>query len=385
MPEMSLDDVYKELNDPNEELTNAPGIADDFEPEFDEEHDPENLFDLDPTLFDEPDSNRQSPDGGDHKPMEESDLVTDLLRSKGITNPDEINFENENGELELRSFYDLSYTEQLEVLKSSDADIGYGLKEEELGAIDFLRENDVTFEEAIDYFQRKAVQEYIDSQNISGLEVDQYEDTDLFVLDLKTKFPDLTNDELDIELQKQLENPDVFKKKVDKLRTDYKEIEANQIAQARQEQEQEDEYKRKELEDTLVTTAISVEEIGGLTLDNDDKNAVLSYILEKDMNGVSPFIKSLNSPQTLFELAWFATNGKQAFNIIHDYYKKEIAQVSKTAFEKGRAAAGGTSQSTQETRRTYTRKNGGQAASRPNSGFINDNPTSMSINDLNID
>ena len=82
-----------------------------------------------------------------------------------------------------------------------------------------------------------------------------------------------------------------------------------------------------------------MQDIGGLDLDIDDKNDVLSYILDKDINGTSQFIKSLDSPDKLFELAWYATKGNEAFNILHDYYKKQIDQTRKSAYDKGREEA----------------------------------------------
>ncbi len=51
---------------------------------------------------------------------------------------------------------------------------------------------------------------------------------------------------------------------------------------------------------------------------------VLQFLLSKDINGQSEFVKLLNDPNALFQLAWFATKGQEAFSTIHDYYKKEI-------------------------------------------------------------
>lgn len=265
-----------------------------------------------------------------------SDLISRVLESKGIQG-NTIQYENEDGEVEDVDFYTLPEAEQLAILNSSDADNNYGLLEDEINAINYLRENGASFEDVIDYHKRQAVQEYIDSQNIAGIEVEQYTDEQLFALDLKAKYDELTDDEIEIEIQKQLEHPDLFKKKVDKLRSDYKEIELDQLQQARLEEESNIEQRYTELQDNLVNVAQSVEDIGGLELDYEDKNDVLSFLLDKDINGNSPFVKSLEDPNTLFELAWYATKGKEAFGILHDYYKKQIESVRKDSYNKGKA------------------------------------------------
>lgn len=266
------------------------------------------------------------------------EIVNKLLATKGIEGT-MIKYEGEDGEIEEVDFYSLPADEQLAILTSDDSDHNYGLDESEITTVNFLRENGVTFEEAIEYYKKQAIQEHLDSQNIVGIEVDQYSDEDLFAIDLKAKYDNLTEEDIKIELEKQLEHPELFKKKVDKLRTDYKQIEEEQIESARLQEEQDQEQKVIELRGKLISVAEGIEDIGGLDLDNNDKNQVLAYILDKDINGISPFIKSLDSPKQLFELAWYATKGKEAFDIVHDYYKKEIDKVNKSAYAKGKADA----------------------------------------------
>lgn len=385
MPDMHLDDVHGELLDDSNDPLEVVEAPEDLEPNPEEEKDIANLFDLSPEIYgDEYRNAPAEPTTPEGITEAEADIIADLLKSKGIEDPGQINYENEDGIVEKVNFYDLSYEEQLEILKSSDADINFGLVDDELDTIQFLRDNKVTFEEAVEYFQRKAIEDHLNSQNILGLEVDQYADEELFVLDLKSKYPDLTDEELDVELTKQLEHPEVFRKKVEQLRTDYKEIEASQLEQARSDQEEADNQRTQELEDTLVTTAIAIDELGGLSLDDNDKNEVLSFILEKDINGFSSFIKSLNSPQTLFEAAWFVTKGKEAFGIVHDYYKKEITQVSKASYERGRQSALGTTPALESTpKKSFVRKNTTPPTpvrTTPSAGS-----TTLSIDDLTIE
>ena len=350
MPD-NLDDLYDDL------ISGEPGEQHLFEhdddsalitPNATDFNDDE--FDNDIQLFELP-----SIDGEDEEEEEtttttsqwdslaENEVINELLLAKGIADPSKLNYENEDGTLSEVNFYELPYNEQLNILKAND-DVNTILDTEEIDTINFLRTHNVTLEEAIEYYQRKAIEDHINSQNIVGLEVDQYTDEELYVLDLRNKYEELTDEEIGLELQKQLEHPDLFKKKVDKLRTEYKEIEEQQIQETIRTREQQDEQKYQELESNLINVAQSIEDIGGLDLDVDDKNEILSYILEKDINGVTPFIKSLNSPQQLFELAWFAVKGNDAFNILHDYYRKEIEKVSRSSYEKGKQSVAQPSQ-----------------------------------------
>jgi len=396
MPEQfSIEDFEDDLISKEgeyQEGVDAPGIDSyDFDEEPDE-IDEINLYDLNPNLLqnldlDKGDSSVEGQSGASATSQHTSDhddIVIDLLRSKGIENVDAINYENEDGTISTVSFFDLPYEDQLGILKSNDSDINFGFSNEELGTIGFLRENGVTLEQAIEYFQRKAVEDHINSQSISGLDVDQYSDEDLFTLNLRTDYPELTEDEITLALEKQKEHPDLFKKLASKLRTDYKEIELRQAEDTRLEASREEEQKRKELEDNLIDVATTIQDIGGLTLDDADRNLVLDHLLSKDLTGVSPFLKSLNSPDKLFQLAWYAVKGQEAFDIIHDYYKKEIANVSKAAFEKGKASVSGTQpQAKPNSRQSYQRKGGqqtlGSPLNRPGEG------RNLSIDDIQID
>ena len=88
--------------------------------------------------------------------------------------------------------------------------------------------------------------------------------------------------------------------------------------------ELEEEQNYQILVDSMVEIAQDTNELFDLELEDEDKEEVLQFLLNKDINGQSEFVKLLNDPNALFQLAWFATKGQEAFNTIHDYYKKEI-------------------------------------------------------------
>jgi hypothetical protein len=72
-----------------------------------------------------------------------------------------------------------------------------------------------------------------------------------------------------------------------------------------------------------------------LSIEDDDKNRIASYLLDTDINGQSQFIKDLNDPSTLVELAFFRTQ-KNLFSDLANYWKntlknerKEISRLKK--------------------------------------------------------
>lgn len=268
--------------------------------------------------------------------FEEDDLIVNLLKRKGIADPTQIQFENENGEIENFNFYDLTAEEQLEILNSSDADINYGLSEQEIDTINLLRSNNLSLEDLVNYHKRVAIEEYLRDNVAETFSVDVMSNEELFILDLKSKLEDLTEEELDMELAKELTQPELFEKKMNKIRQQYLDVEANQIEYQREEQIEKEQMKFDDLVNNLVNTASKIDDLGGLDLTEDDKNEVLDFILNKDVNGVSPLVKSLDDYDKLFKMAWFIVKGDEAFNILHDYYKNEIDKVRRTTLEKAK-------------------------------------------------
>lgn len=270
---------------------------------------------------------------------QQEDLVSALLRNKGIQNPHEINFEEEDGAASVKDFYELTPEEQLELLEVNDLDDNYGLDDNEIEAVNFLRENNVTLQEAIEYYQNQAIEEYKNTAQTAPLEIDAYTDEELYVVDLKTKYDDLTTEELEVELTKALENPDLFKKKVDKLRTDYKRLEDENRAVASQASQASQEEAYTKITNSLIDVANGIEDLYGIDLDVQDKEDIINAIVDRDLNGVTPLVKALDNPTNLFKAAWFVQKGEEAFNLLHDYYKREIEKVRTASYTKGKSEA----------------------------------------------
>ena len=259
----------------------------------------------------------------------ENSILEDLLKSKGIEDSKVIILDENDEEQEV-NFSDLTREEQLEILTSQEEiESEYDLDSDEIDLLNNLRENNLTIEQFLENYKQSIIEELGANQETQNYDIDTYDDQELFLLDLKNKY-DLSDDELVKELEAALANPDLFQKKVDKLRSEYRDLE-NQYNQAQQQEiiaQKEQEYSQ--FSDKMVDVAIKTPEFYGIELDDDEKNEVLSFLLDLDDNGTSDFYKTLNDPKKLYEAAWFLRYGKESFDALKSAYESEISRLKKT-------------------------------------------------------
>lgn len=265
------------------------------------------------------------------EPVQTSDMVEELLRSKGY-NPEAIKFENEDGEIETVSFNELSREEQLELL-NAEHDNPYedlDFTESEIEAVEFLRDNNMTLQELAQTI-RQQVQEELSGQVEQTYQVDDFSDDELFIVDFKHKYgEDFTDEELIFELEKARENEELFNRKIGKLRSDYKQYEE----EAREEQQREAELAQQQEHENYISQMVHVAR--GINdmhdtaeLDDNDKNLILSYMFDPGPTGQTQMQKALSDPETMFKVAWYLQYGDETFKEMNKYYKGEIAKYSK--------------------------------------------------------
>ena len=250
-----------------------------------------------------------------------SSVIDDLLSIKGITDGKIKVIKEDQSEEEI-DFYSLTKEEQIEILNSSDLDHDYELEDDEIELINELRSKGVSWKDYLEQIKSSV------TPIEASYEIDSFDDQELFLLDLKHKY-DLTNEELEKELEKELQDENLFKKKIDKIRAEYKELEdqQKQIQQAEFETSQKQRYE--DFANTMVDVATKTSEFHGIELEDNEKNEVLSFILDLDENGTSNFYKTLNNPTKLYEAAWFLKYGKDAFNALSGAYEAEINKLKK--------------------------------------------------------
>src|SRR5690606_9532785 len=116
----------------------------------------------------------------------------------------------------------------------------------------------------------QAIEEYIQSNTEKAYVVDDYTDEELYAFDLKTKYEDLTEEEIALEIEKETQHPELFKKKLDKIRAGYIALEEKEKQDAIDAELQAEKEKDEVLTKSLVEAAIAIEDIGGISLDDDD-------------------------------------------------------------------------------------------------------------------
>lgn len=263
------------------------------------------------------------------EPKPESELITELLKAKGIIDSKVVIIDEENKEQTV-DFYSLTREEQLEILngeepeKPSTSSLQAG--EEEL--ITYLRENNISLQEYLKLYEQSIVDK-IEENTAVSYDIDAYDDQELFLLDLKSRYDDLTDEELVRELNKELQDMDLFNKKVTRLRSEYKQLEDTYKEDQQKEVLAKSEADYNQYVDTMVDIAVKTEDLYGITLEDDEKNNVLSFLLELDETGTSNFYKALDNPDNLYKAAWFLTYGQQAFDAIKDAYETEITKLKK--------------------------------------------------------
>ena len=228
---------------------------------------------------------------GEEEVDSNASALDQYLQSKGFKNS-EVTIHDENDEEVKVNFHELTSEEQLDILSSiTTKEKGFALQESEQEWINELRKNNLDFDSFLELYKNSIMEELGTTQEDS-YEIDAYDDRELFLLDLKNKY-DLTDEELQSELEKELQNEELFERKVAKTRAEYKELETQHKQMQEQEFAQQQEQEYQQFAQQMVEIATNKNEFHGLELEDDDKNDTLSYMLDLDDNGVSQLSRDL--------------------------------------------------------------------------------------------
>ena len=254
-----------------------------------------------------------------------------FLQERGIKDPSKIQFTNEDDTVEELDFNSLSTEEQLEVLKEITDP---GLSEDEIQTINYLRKNNVSLQQVLNAYAEKRLQDYLNEHpedvHQKHYSIDDYTDDELFIADLKQRYPNFSDEELVEELESAKTNEDIFNRKIEILRNTYK---ANED-QAEAERQQQEQQQIEDFRNNLAEAASRFNEIqldytddksDSLVIGEDDKEQMMSFILDQDSEGKSALIKALEDPDQLIELAWLYTQGPKALSELSKYWKGLLA------------------------------------------------------------
>lgn len=292
-----------------------------------------------PPTQNEPDNNEPPAQQYSNNDDEDDSFMLDFLKSKGIDDPDKIKFENDNGEIEERSWNDLNREEQINILNTplpTQQTINYidesnSLSEDEINLINSIRQSNMNPNEYLQQIAGTNVQQE------PQYKIDDLSDDELYILDLESRVGELTDDEAALALSNAKQNEEFYKKQVEGIRKEYKEREDFKSAQEQAEIEQQQQEAFDQYQQSIINAIDSFNSIGNLDLNMEDvdKNDLAEFMLAQDETGSNYLYRALQDPDTLVKAAWFILNGDDAFDNISDYFTNQIKLISENQYKKG--------------------------------------------------
>jgi len=233
---------------------------------------------------------------------------------------------------EAKHFNELSESEKFNVLQdlssttSPDLEAQYGLDEEEVGLINWLREQNKPLQDSIEDLAQARVEQILALNQSSSTDFQSMPDDAIMMRWLKENDPDSTEEDLAEELTRQKESK-LYAKNVNRLRDQFTTQQQEQEKQIQAQQQQETFNMLEEQRSVIVNAVQEINEVAGFQVSDEDKNNILADLLETNEHGDSLFMEEVFSdPKTLFKAAWMYKNGETYLDNLEQYYKKAIAK-----------------------------------------------------------
>lgn len=201
-----------------------------------------------------------------------------------------------------------------------------------------MRQNGLTLKDYGSAVSRQSIQDYRANNQTPTPQrvytVDDYSDDELYIADLKTKYPDFTDQELLSKLEVAKEDEVLYDKEVAALRKSYQD---DEDALAQQEVERE-KAQYAALQQNLIQAATDFTEVlfdpdnpnsDSLVIEDQDRRQIMSYLLDQDSQGKSQLIRDLENPKTLVQLAWLRLQGQDAISDTSRYWKDTLKETRK--------------------------------------------------------
>lgn len=281
----------------------------------------DSMFEVDE--FDEtPTQEKQEPDPKPEKegnqettpPSEgdqEDDLTTEVLKLRGINNPDKIKFEDESGAITERSWDSLTKEEQINILadQREHQETNNDLAEDEIDLINAIRNSGMSVQ---DYMQTITPQI---NQPQDTNQFDAMSDEDLYAFDILNKVgnDNITDEELDAALEAAKANETLFKKTVDGLRQQYNRLQEEQKQNIANQQQAAAQQRYQAFANVVNNQIDNFNSFAGqpIQLSNQDKDNLSEFMLALDEDGSSALGKALQDPRLLTKAAFWLLNEQE--------------------------------------------------------------------------
>lgn len=242
---------------------------------------------------------------------QEDDLTTEVLKLRGISNPDKIKFEDESGAITERSWDSLTKEEQINILADSreHQETNNDLAEDEIDLINAIRNSGMSVQ---DYMQTITPQ-INQPQDIN--QFDAMSDEDLYAFDILNKVgnDNITDEELDAALEAAKANETLFKKTVDGLRQQYNRLQEEQKQNIANQQQAAAQQRYQAFANVVNNQIDNFNSFAGqpIQLSNQDKDNLSEFMLALDEDGSSALGKALQDPRLLTKAAFWLLNEQE--------------------------------------------------------------------------
>lgn len=242
---------------------------------------------------------------------QEDDLTTEVLKLRGISNPDKIKFEDESGAITERSWDSLTKGEQINILADSreHQETNNDLAEDEIDLINAIRNSGMSVQ---DYMQTITPQ-INQPQDIN--QFDAMSDEDLYAFDILNKVgnDNITDEELDAALEAAKANETLFKKTVDGLRQQYNRLQEEQKQNIANQQQAAAQQRYQAFANVVNNQIDNFNSFAGqpIQLSNQDKDNLSEFMLALDEDGSSALGKALQDPRLLTKAAFWLLNEQE--------------------------------------------------------------------------
>lgn len=274
--------------------------------EFDETPTPEKQ-EPDPKPEKEGNQETDLPSEGD----QEDDLTTEVLKLRGISNPDKIKFEDESGAITERSWDSLTKEEQINILADQREDQGTNndLAEDEIELINSIRNSGMSVQNYIQTITPQINQPQDTNQ------FDTMSDEDLYAFDILNKVgnDNITDEELDAALEAAKANETLFKKTVEGLRQQYNRLQEEQKQNIANQQQAAAQQRYQAFANVVNNQIDNFNSFAGqpIQLSNQDKDNLSEFMLALDEDGSSALGKALQDPKLLTKAAFWLLNEQE--------------------------------------------------------------------------
>lgn len=239
---------------------------------------------------------------------QEDDLTTEVLKLRGISNPDKIKFEDESGAVTERSWDSLTKEEQINILadQREHQETNNELAEDEIDLINTIRNSGMSVQ---DYMQTITPQI---NQPQETNQFDAMSDEDLYAFDILNKVgnDNITDEELDAALEAAKANETLFKKTVDGLRQQYNRLQEEQKQNIANQQQAAAQQRYQAFANVVNNQIDNFNSFAGqpIQLSNQDKDNLSEFMLALDEDGSSALGKALQDPKLLTKAAFWLLN-----------------------------------------------------------------------------